>query len=65
MPKYIVTVKEVWDQIVEVEADNHDEAITLVKEGMGTEIPEAHEYHHTIGSDVWNVELLECSLTKT
>jgi len=55
MKKYVVATREVWIQLVEVEADGPITAIALVKEGEGTYL-DMMEYSHTLDSGTWTVE---------
>jgi len=64
--KYIVKMKEVWIQEVEIEADNAEEAVDLVADGQGDfvglakgeKIPEREgfEFSHTLDRDDWEVK---------
>lgn len=56
--KYCVAVKEVWSQLVSVEAKNQEEAIKKVKGGEGLYLEgmdENFQYSHTLDSDEWSV----------
>ena len=55
MKKYVVATREVWIQLVEVEALGPKHAILLVKEGEGTYSDEM-EYSHTLDTETWTVE---------
>lgn len=55
MPSYLVTVKEVWDQLVRVDANSEEDAIKRVRDGAGTYL-ENPEYSRTLDSDGWKVE---------
>lgn len=57
MKKYYVSVKEVWSQIVEVEAESEDEAIEKVEMGDGNYLEGDNdlEYSYTLESDAWGV----------
>lgn len=55
MFRFHVTRKEIFDQIVEIDADDREEAIDLVADGSGDEIGEA-EYHSTMNVDTWKCE---------
>jgi hypothetical protein len=55
MPKYIVTVKEVWNQDVIIEALDADDARERVEAGEGEQIPESNEYDYTLESDCWPI----------
>jgi hypothetical protein len=52
--KYFVTVKEAWDQVWEVEANNIDEAKELAEEGNGKAVE--FEYSHTLDKEFWTVD---------
>ena len=52
MKKYKVTVREVWSNVVEVEAESPDEAIAKVAE----DIEEGQtSYEYTLEPDEWTV----------
>lgn len=51
--KYTITVKEVHDSYVEIEADSPEQAIEKVKAGEGEEV--SIEYNRTLDSETWNV----------
>jgi len=53
MPRYTITVKEVWYQPVEIEADSEEEALTRVEEGYGDTVENGFTYSHSLGSDEW------------
>lgn len=53
MKKFIVDVREVHVQSVEVEAADSQDALERVKEGEGTYLDGALEYSHTLDSDTW------------
>jgi len=54
--KYIVTIREVWKQGVEIEATNPEEAIERVLDGEGDQIESLLEYSHTLDSETWTIE---------
>jgi len=56
MNKYIVNVREVWTQMVEVEAENEKQAKRKVSMHQGQEIEDTLEYSHTLGSEYWTVD---------
>lgn len=56
MKKYFVTVKEVWNQVVEIEANSKEEALKFVSDGQGEYLDGLLEYNYTLDPDVWNVE---------
>lgn len=51
--KYTVTVKEIYDSYVEIEAESPEEALKKVREGEGDEVDQ--EYHSTMDSSHWDV----------
>jgi len=53
MAKFMIGVKEVHIQYIEIEADNGEEALDKVKQGEGTE--KEIEYSCTLDSDEWYV----------
>ncbi len=55
--KFLVTIKEVHEQIVEIEADNEQQAVEQVAEGEG-DYRDDTEYMYTLDPDEWTVE--EC-----
>ena len=56
METYIVNVREVHIQPVEVEASSEEEAIQEVKDGEGEYMDDLLKYSHTLNSDTWTVE---------
>jgi len=54
--KYIVTIREVHTQMVEVEADCQESAVRAVQEGEGTYLDNTLEYSHSLAPDTWTVE---------
>ena len=56
--KYIVTKYEVWAQPVEVEADNHDDALRAASHEQGKIIEDMFEYSHDLSLSDWKVEEL-------
>ena len=56
MRKYIVMVREVHVQPVEVFAQSPDHAINKVRDGEGDTLFELLEYSHTMDFDTWTVE---------
>jgi len=56
--KYIVSVREVHIQIVEVRAASPEKAIDLVYKGGGMPL-DYLEYSHTLDQDTWTVEKIE------
>ena len=61
MPKFIVKMREVWTQDVEIEADSKEDAIQRVSEGEGEYVQNNNspEYSHTSDIENWTVEMLE------
>ncbi len=56
MPKYIVGVKEIWNQPVEVEAGTPTLAKQKVLDGEGYIIEDWFEYSRCLASETWTVE---------
>lgn len=56
MPRFIVEKREVWTQMVEIEAKDEEEAKLLVSRGHGHILDETLEYSHDLATDLWNVE---------
>jgi len=54
--KYIVSVREVHIQMVEIEADSEEDAIELVGEGYGDYLDNTLELSHTMDMDLWTIE---------
>lgn len=54
MKKYIVTMKEVHNQEMLIEANSPEEALSKVSEGEGTAQSEAY-YSYTLDSDEFEV----------
>ena len=54
--RYIVEVKEVWVQPVEVEASSPEEAKRKVQQGEGTALEDRFEFSHTLDPEHWGVE---------
>jgi len=48
MLKYIVTCKEIWNQLIEIGADSREEALGRVANGKGNEVENGFEYNHTM-----------------
>jgi hypothetical protein len=59
MPKFIVSVREVWIQPVAVEAKDKGEAIALVSEGDGDYLEDQLEYSDTRDPIEWTVNELD------
>jgi hypothetical protein len=58
---YLVTVKEIWNQMVEVQAVSEEDAIVRIQNGEGNYLSgmSGFEYNHTLDFDTWSVELRE------
>lgn len=56
MPKFIVSVREVHVQPYEVEAQDKEAAIKVVRDGGGEIDDGAFEYSHTLHPEFWTVE---------
>ena len=56
MKKFIVSVREVHIQMVEVEAENEEEAKDKVLAGDGVHRDDSLEFSHTLDSELWTVE---------
>jgi len=59
MSIYTVVKREVWTQMVEVEAGSDSEAIQAVSNGEGTEVELTLEYSHDMPVDAWTVDKAE------
>jgi electron transfer flavoprotein alpha subunit len=56
MPKFLVNKREVWTQMVEVDAKDAEEAKFLVSRGRGLMLDNTLEYSHDLPTDCWTVE---------
>lgn len=56
MAKYIVNVREVHIQMVEVEAVDEEDAIEEVRKGGGTYLDNTLEYSHCLDPEYWTVD---------
>lgn len=57
MKTYIVTVREVWTQMVKVTVDgDEDIAKQAVRDGKGEYMDDTNEYSHNMDPDTWTVE---------
>lgn len=59
MPKYIVHVREVWVQPIEVEADSPDDAQDRIWAGEGVQLDNRFEFSHCLERGTWTVEEVE------
>lgn len=55
MPRFIVSVKEVYIQPVSIEAESVEDALRKVKDGDGEYLEDQHEYCYSLPFDEWNV----------
>lgn len=55
MKKYLVAVREVYENTVEVQAENEDQAKDLAYD-LSVKCSVNTEYSHTLGKDTWSVE---------
>lgn len=53
--KYLVEVREVWVQMVEIEAEYENEAIQKVSQGQGEQLEGCFEYSHTLDPEYWTI----------
>lgn len=56
MPRFLVDKREVWAQMVEIEAKDAEEAKLLVSRGEGRMLEETLEYSHDLPTDHWTAE---------
>jgi hypothetical protein len=56
MPRYLVTIREVHTQMVEVDAADADAAKEAVRDGGGTYLDNTLEYSHTLDPETWTAE---------
>lgn len=56
MPKFIVNIREVHTQMVEVEAEDKKDAKIKVAQGEGTYLDNTLEYSHTLNKSTWTVD---------
>jgi hypothetical protein len=54
--KYIVSVKEVFEQDYIVEAENVEEALDKVEDGDGELLEDTFEYDKTLEKEHWKIE---------
>lgn len=54
--KFIVMVREVHVQMVEVEASSEIDAIERVNNQEGTDVPNGQEFSHRLNPTTWTVE---------
>ena len=54
--KYTVCKREVWTQLVEVEAESEQAALEAVSKGRGEEIDNTLEYSHDMSIEYWTVD---------
>jgi hypothetical protein len=59
--RYIVTVREVHTQMVQVDAVDPDDAKAVVRSGGGEYLDNTLEYSHTLDCDTWTVEQVDGS----
>lgn len=56
MAKFVVGVKEVHIQLVEIDdVENAEEALEIVREGGGNTLDDSLDYSHTLDSDTWTI----------
>ena len=51
--RFVVAIREVHVQLVEVDAASREDAITKVAAGGGTEIDDTQEFSHRLPPDTW------------
>jgi hypothetical protein len=56
MPRFIVEKREVWTQMVEVDAPDAETAKQLVDHGDGMILDNTLEYSHDMATEYWTVE---------
>lgn len=54
--KYIVNVREVWVQGIEIEALNEKDAIEAISKGKGVVLEDLFEYSHCLDEKFWTIE---------
>lgn len=54
--KYTICKREVWTQLVEVEAESEQDALIAVSRGQGQDIDNTLEYSHDMSIEYWTVE---------
>jgi len=55
MPRYDITVREVWNQTFTVYADSPEEARQMIRDGEGETMHGSFEYNRTMDEDTWDV----------
>lgn len=53
---FLVTMREVHKQVIEIEADDEAQAVERVLDGEGDSEKHQSEYDYTLDSDEWTVE---------
>jgi hypothetical protein len=61
VPRYIVTIREVHTQMVQVDAADADAAKATVRDGGGTHLDNTLEYSHTLDPETWTAEQVNVS----
>lgn len=56
MKEYVVVKREVHLRMVEIEAEDKAEAISMVRRGEGDVVDGYLEYSHDMRTDLWTVE---------
>jgi len=59
--RYLVTVREVHTQMVQVDAVDPDAAKAVVRSGGGEYLDNTLEYSHTMDCDTWTIEQIDGS----
>lgn len=60
MPKYSIGVREVWVQIVEIEANSKEEALNIAEHSYGDYLNEySGDYSHTCSRSEWDWDIEE------
>ena len=64
MPKFIVNVREVHVQFVEIDAASEVDAIEQVSAGDGTYVENGTDYRYTLDTETWTAEAVpSCDAT--
>ena len=56
MPRFIVEKREIWIQMVEIEAPDMEEVKFLVSSGGGRRLDKPLKYDHDLSEEFWTVE---------
>jgi hypothetical protein len=55
MKRFLVEKREVWTQLVAVDAENEKEAIEIASNGGGVDVDNSMEYSQDLGTETWTI----------